>query len=296
MKVLLLGRDGQLGRALQPALAPLGALTALGRAELDLRDSGAVAGLLERLAPDVIVNAAAYTAVDKAESEPELAATLNALAPAVLAAHAARSGALLVHYSSDYVFDGSKPEAWNEDDIPAPLGAYGRSKLDGEWAVAASGCRHLVLRTSWVYAPWGANFLLTILRLARERPELRVVDDQVGAPTSVLALARATTGLVKRMQADAKRRGGLYHLAASGSTSWHGFAQAIVGAAGLQTPVRAITTPEFRSAARRPLNSRLDCSRIARDFGITLPDWRDGLREVMALLSPGNAGAGQERR
>ncbi len=290
MKVLLLGRDGQLGRALQPALAPLGAVTALGRAELDLRDGRAMTGVLERLAPDIIVNAAAYTAVDKAESEPEMADALNARAPALLAAQAARSGALLVHYSTDYVFGGGKPGAWTEDDVPAPLGAYGRSKLAGERAIAASGCRHLVLRTSWVYAPWGANFLLTILRLARERPELRVVDDQVGAPTSVLALARATTELAGRMQAEPDRRGGLYHLAAAGHTSWHGFAQAIVGSAGLATPVRAIPSSEYRSAARRPLNSRLDCARVARDFGIVLPDWRDGLREVMGgLAAPGQA-------
>jgi dTDP-4-dehydrorhamnose reductase len=290
VNVLLLGRDGQLGRALQSVLPSLGKLAAIGHAEADLADGKALASALARHAPDVIVNAAAYTAVDRAESEPELADAVNGRAPAILAAHAASSGSLLVHYSTDYVFDGARQGAWTEDDHPAPLGAYGRSKLAGERAIAASGCRHLVLRTSWVYAPWGANFLLTILRLARERPELRVVDDQVGAPTSVLALARATTELVGRMQSGPDRRGGLYHLAAAGHTSWHGFAQAIVGSAGLATPVRAIPSSEYRSAARRPLNSRLDCARIARDFGIVLPDWQQGLREVMdELAAPGQA-------
>jgi dTDP-4-dehydrorhamnose reductase len=271
---MLVGRDGQVGRELARSLAPLGEVHALGRSQLDLADAGRISAVVRAASPVVIVNAAAYTAVDRAESEPELAFAVNATAPGVLAAEAARLGALLVHYSTDYVFDGSKPAAYVEDDPPHPLNVYGASKLAGERAIAAAGCRRLILRTSWVYGPHGSNFMLTILRAARERPELRVVDDQVGAPTSSVALARAT--------AQVLRAGGegLYHLSAAGKTSWCGFARAILAHAGLDTPVVAIRSEEYPAAARRPRNSLLDNSRLQATFGVALAPWEEGLAEV----------------
>jgi dTDP-4-dehydrorhamnose reductase len=271
---MLVGRDGQVGRELARSLAPLGEVHALGRAQLDLADAGRISAVVRAASPVVIVNAAAYTAVDRAESEPELAFAVNATAPGLLAAEAARLGALLVHYSTDYVFDGTKPGAYVEDDPPHPLNVYGSSKLAGERAMAASGCRRLILRTSWVYGPHGSNFMLTMLRAARERPELRVVDDQVGAPTSSLAIARAT--------AQVLRAGGegLYHLSAAGKTSWCGFARAILAHAGLDTPVVAIRSEEYPAAARRPRNSLLDNSRLQATFGVALAPWEEGLAEV----------------
>jgi dTDP-4-dehydrorhamnose reductase len=274
LKILLTGRNGQVGWELLKALAPLGELTALGRAELDLRDAGRIREAVRASNPDVIVNAAAYTAVDQAESERDAAFAVNAGAPGVLAAEAKRSGALLVHYSTDYVFDGAKPAPYVEEDEPNPINAYGASKLAGERAIAASGCRSLILRTSWVYGPRGANFYLTMLRLARERPALRVVDDQVGAPTSSLAIARATAQLLR------PGAHGLYHLSAAGKTSWCGFARAIVAGAGLATPVTAIRTEDYPAPAKRPRNSRLDCSRLRADFGVALAPWEEGLAEV----------------
>ena len=279
MRILLTGRNGQVGWELQKALAPLGELTALGRAELDLRDAGRIREAVRASNADVIVNAAAYTAVDKAESEREAAFAVNATAPGVLAEQAKRSGALLVHYSTDYVFDGAKPAPYVEEDEPNPINAYGASKLAGERAIAASGCRHLILRTSWVYGPRGANFYLTMLRLARERPELRVVDDQVGAPTSSLAIARATAQLLR------PGAHGLYHLSAAGRTSWCGFARAILARAGIATPVVAIRTEDYPAPAKRPRNSRLDCSRLRADFGVALAPWEEGLAEV-TLAAP----------
>ena len=274
MRILLTGRDGQVGSALGRALAPLGEVIALARAELDLGDADAIRRVVRAANPDTIVNAAAYTAVDKAESEREAAFAVNAVAPGVLAEEAKRNGALLAHYSTDYVFDGTKPSPYVEEDTPDPINVYGASKLAGEQAVAASGCRYLILRTSWVYGPRGRNFPLTMLRLARERPELRVVDDQVGAPTSSLAIARAT--------AQALRPGahGLYHLSAAGKTTWCGFARAILARAGIATPVVAIRTEDYPTPARRPLNSRLDGSRLRADFGIELPTWEEQLAEV----------------
>jgi dTDP-4-dehydrorhamnose reductase len=274
LKILLTGRNGQVGWELLKALAPLGELTALGRAELDLRDAGRIREAVRASNPDVIVNAAAYTAVDQAESERDAAFAVNAGAPGVLAAEAKRSGALLVHYSTDYVFDGAKPAPYVEEDEPNPINAYGASKLAGERAIAASGCRSLILRTSWVYGPRGANFYLTMLRLARERPALRVVDDQVGAPTSSLAIARATAQLLR------PGAHGLYHLSAAGKTSWCGFARAILAGAGLATPVTAIRTEDYPAPAKRPRNSRLDCSRLRADFGVALAPWEEGLAEV----------------
>jgi dTDP-4-dehydrorhamnose reductase len=275
LKILLTGRNGQVGWELLKALAPLGELTALGRAELDLRDAERIREAVRASNPDVIVNAAAYTAVDRAESERDAAFAVNAGAPGTLAAEAKRSGALLVHYSTDYVFDGAKPAPYVEEDEPNPVNAYGASKLAGERAIAASGCRYLILRTSWVYGPRGANFYLTMLRLARERPELRVVDDQVGAPTSSLAIARATAQLLR------PGAHGLYHLSAAGKTSWCGFARAILAGAGLATPVTAIRTEDYPAPAKRPRNSRLDCSRLRADFGVALAPWEAGLAEVI---------------
>lgn len=274
MRILLLGRDGQVGRELARSLAPLGEVSALGRAQLDLSDAGRISEAVRGASPEVIVNAAAYTAVDRAESEPQLAFALNAAAPGVLAAEAARLGALLVHYSTDYVFDGAKAGAYLEDDAPHPLNVYGSSKLAGERAIAAAACRHLILRTSWVYGPHGSNFMLAILRAARERPELRVVDDQVGAPTSSVALARATAQVLR---AGAE---GLYHMSAAGKTSWCGFARAILARAGLHTPVVPIRSEQYPSAARRPRNSLLDNSRLRAACGVALAPWEEGLAEV----------------
>jgi dTDP-4-dehydrorhamnose reductase len=280
LKILLLGRNGQVGWELERALAPLGELTALGRANLDLADVPPLVARVRALQPEVIVNAAAYTAVDKAESERETAFAVNATAPRVLAEEAKRIGALLVHYSTDYVFDGAKASPYVEEDPTNPLNVYGASKLAGERAITASGCRHLIFRTSWVYGPRGANFMLTMLRLARERPELRVVDDQVGAPTSSSAIARATAAALERALRS-PGLAGLYHLAASGETTWCGFARAILAQAGLATPVVPIRSEEYPTPARRPRNSRLDCSRLRATFGVTLPPWQEGLREAM---------------
>jgi len=279
LRILLTGRNGQVGGELNKTLAPLGELTALGRAELDLRDAAGVRDAIRAAKPKVIVNAAAYTAVDRAESERDAAFAVNATAPGVLAEEAKRAGALLVHYSTDYVFDGAKPAAYVEEDEPNPINVYGASKLAGERAIAASGCRHLILRTSWVYGPRGSNFFLTMLRLAREKPELRVVDDQVGAPTSSLAIARGTAQLLTR------RAQGLYHMTAAGETSWCGFARAILSSAGLAIPVVAIRTEDYPAPARRPRNSRLDCSRLRADCGVSLAPWEEQLSEV-TLVAP----------
>ena len=276
MKILLTGRTGQVGWDLARLLPELGELRATDRGELDMADADSIRRVVRETRPALIVNAAAYTAVDKAESEPELAMRINGEAPGVLAEEAKRLGALFVHYSTDYVFDGEKAGAYVETDAPNPVSAYGRSKLTGERAVAASGCRHFVFRTSWVYAPRGRNFMLTILKVARERSELNVVDDQFGAPTSSAAIAEATMRAIGKGGGD-----GLYHMSAGGRTSWHGFAQAIVKSAGLGTPVRAIPTADYPTPARRPRNSMLDNAKLARDFGIALPDWREGLREVL---------------
>jgi dTDP-4-dehydrorhamnose reductase len=281
LRILLLGAQGQVGWELARRLPALGTVTATDRTTLDLANPEAIRRVVREANPELIVNAAAYTAVDKAESEPALATQINGDAPGVLAEEAKRSGALLVHYSTDYVFDGEKQGAYVETDAPNPVSAYGKSKLAGERAIVASGCRHLIFRACWVYGPRGRNFLLTILKAARERPELKVVDDQFGAPTSSGAIAEATK------QAIAAARGqGIYHLSAAGRTTWHGFAQAIVEGAGLKTPVRAIPSSEYPTPARRPRNSVLDNSKLKKDFGIALADWREGLREVLpqALL------------
>jgi len=279
LRILLTGAGGQVGWELKSTLAALGEVKAFDRAQLDLADTPRLIAAVRAMQPDAIVNAAAYTAVDKAETEREAAFAVNATAPRVLAQEARRAGALLVHYSTDYVFDGGKATPYVEDDPTGPVSVYGESKLAGEQAIAASGCRHLVLRTSWVYGPRGRNFLLTMLRLAKERPELRVVDDQVGAPTSSLEIARATATLL------AKGALGLYHLTATGETSWCGFARAILKRVGMATPVVAIRTEDYPTPARRPRNSRLDCGRLRADHGVALAPWDEALAETMAARS-----------
>ena len=286
MRLMLTGANGQLGWELARSLQPLGEVIALDRTQCDLERPDSLATVVETIRPDVIVNAAAYTAVDKAESEPQRARLVNAEAPGELARLARRHGALLLHYSTDYVFDGSKPGPYVETDPPAPLNVYGASKLEGERAIAAVDGEHLVLRTTWVYAARGANFLRTMLRLGAERETLRVVADQQGAPTWARNLADASALIVAQAQRE-RRQGsfesGLFHLCAAGHTNWHGFAEAIFAAArarGLPLAVRevaAIATTDYPTPAARPLNSRLDCSRLAGRFGVRLPDWSAAL-------------------
>ena len=284
MRILLTGCAGQLGRELKRSLACLGEVIACDRQEFDLADPDALRDAVRDAAPAVIVNAAAHTAVDKAESEPELAMAINAIAPGVLAEEAKRLGALLIHYSTDYVFDGTKPAPYTEDDSPAPLSVYGRSKREGELAIAAADGRHLIFRTSWVYGLHGANFMKTMLRLGKERDELRVVGDQIGAPTWSRHLADVTALVLARKDIP----NGLYHLAAAGETSWHGYAEAIfyeaqrVGLMDKSPVVHRITSADYPLPAARPANSRLDCSRFRRDFDLTLPDWRTGLIDCLA--------------
>ena len=284
MKLLLFGKGGQLGWELQRSLAPLGEVVALDFDSGDLcgsfTDPEGLARTVRLVKPDVIVNAAGHTAVDRAEAEPELARTLNALAPAVLAREASMLGAWLVHYSTDYVFDGSGSRAWVEDDAPAPLSVYGRTKLEGDIAIAATP-RHLIFRTSWVYAARGGNFARTMLRLAREREELTVIADQFGAPTSAELLADCSAHAIRAVVA-APRLAGLYHLVAGGETSWHGYACHVLARARARGQIlRAgpeqvvpIPTSAYPTPARRPLNSRLSTAKLGAAFGFHLPDWR----------------------
>ena len=291
MKILLLGRNGQVGWELQRALAPLGELHALGRDGADFADPESLAAPVRALGPDVIVNAAAYTAVDRAESEPDLARRVNAEAPAVLAREAAAGGAWLVHYSSDYVFDGSGDTPRDEDAPTGPLSVYGRTKLEAEEAIRASGARHLVLRTSWVYGRRGGNFARTMLRLAAERDRLAVIDDQVGAPTGADLIADVSAHAIRAVAAGAAP-GGTYHLVAAGETSWHGYACRVIEAArAAGSPVKvardaiaAVPTSAFPTAAERPKNSRLDTARLRRTFGLTLPPWQTGVDRLLADL------------
>jgi dTDP-4-dehydrorhamnose reductase len=300
MTILLLGKNGQVGWELQRSLAPLGDVIALDRHGAahpgqtgvwlagDLADPVGLARTVEALRPQVIVNAAAHTAVDRAESEPDLAHLLNAEAPGALARAAQAVGAWLVHYSTDYVFDGSGHRPWREDDATGPINTYGRSKLQGEDAVRAACERHLILRTSWVYAARGGNFARTMLRLAAERETLKVISDQVGAPTGAELLADVTAHAVRRLQADASV-GGTYHCAAAGFTSWHGYAQHVIGHAwALGRPlkahtdaVQAISTREYPTPAQRPLNSRLDCSKLQHMFGLQMPPWQQGVDRML---------------
>jgi dTDP-4-dehydrorhamnose reductase len=288
--LLLIGATGQIGSELRNALMDLGTVCTPSRSELDLRDERSIRRCVDTVRPGLIVNVAAYTEVDRAESEPDLAHRINATAPGILAEAAESLGAPVVHYSTDYVFDGRKDGAYREDDHPAPLNAYGQSKLIGEDAVRDRCAQHLVLRTSWVYGLTGKNFLRTMLRLAGQRDELRVVNDQVGAPTWSRAVAEATAAILSQARTpegfDLGPRAGLYHLTARGSTTWYGFAREIVSAAGFaeRVCVEPISTDEYPTAAMRPANSRLDCSRLETAFGVRLPHWRQQLELVMAEL------------
>ncbi len=290
MNILITGRNGQVGHALSqtPSLTNLGTCVFLDRSQLDLADFDALRNTVKNLRPDLIINAAAYTAVDQAESEDTLAHRINGEAPGVLAEAAKAVGAALIHYSTDYVFDGSKQGAWTETDQPSPLSAYGRSKLVGEQAIAAVGLPHLILRTSWVYGLYGKNFLLTMQRLAQTRDELSIVADQFGAPTWSQTIADATAATVRQLNEPAQlaEHSGIYHLCAGGQTSWHGFAQKIFDhPAMIQRPrLKAITTAEYPTPAARPKNSVMNTEKFRSQFG-ELPQWDEALRQCQQQLS-----------
>lgn len=287
MKILLIGKYGQVAWELQRTLAPLGEVAAVGRADLNLADAGAVRTCLSEMRPQVIVNAAAYTAVDKAETEKELCHQINATLPEILAGEAKKLDALLVHYSTDYVFDGTKTSPYGENDPTNPLGTYGASKLTGEQAVRAAGAEHLIFRLCWVYGARGQNFMLTMQRLAREREKLRVVRDQIGCPTWSRMIAEATAQATRQVMAGSERGDftGTYHLAASGNTSWHGFAARIVELLPESErkcrEVEAITTADYPTPAKRPAYSVLNCDKLEKTFGLRLPDWERSLRQVL---------------
>ena len=291
MRILLTGKHGQVGFELQRALAPVGEIYAVDQPECDLSDAVAIRALIQAYKPDLIVNPAAYTAVDKAESEPELAHAINAITPGVLGEEAAKRDAWVVHYSTDYVFDGTKPSAYTEEDLTNPLSVYGRTKRDGENALQASGARYLIFRTSWVVGAHGSNFAKTILRLALERESLNVVADQHGAPTSAALLADVTACLVRQRQreGDDNFPFGLYHLVAGGETSWCDYARFVVlealaaGKSLKLSPdaIRAIASSEYPMPAKRPANSRLDTRKLRDHFGLELPDWQSGVRYIL---------------
>lgn len=295
MKILLFGKGGQVGWELQRSLAPLGELVALSADSQDLcgdfTNLEGIAQTVRVVAPDIIVNAAAYTAVDKAESEPDLSRTINALAPGVLAQEAKRSGVWLIHYSTDYVFDGSGDRPWLETDSTGPLSVYGKTKLEGEDAIRATGCRHLIFRTSWVYAARGGNFAKTMLELARERDQLNVINDQIGAPTGADLLADVTAHAIRSalLYPDVS---GLYHLAAGGETSWHGYARFVIDLArqaGIEIKVASeaiqpVPTSAFPLPARRPKNSRLDTSKLQKTFNLILPHWQSGITRMLSEI------------
>ncbi len=285
-RILLFGRDGQVGWELRRTLMPLGEIIAPARAEADFADPDSLRAVVRRAAPQLVVNAAAYTDVERAEDESALADRVNGIAPSVIAEEVALQDAALVHYSTDYVFDGTKPGPYSEDDPTAPVSAYGASKCAGEMAIAATGATHLILRTSWVYANRGRNFLRTVLRLAGSRPELAIVADQRGAPTWSRAIAEATAAILARGWRPGQGLGapsGVYHLTAAGETTWYGFASEIVRLAHMRDaafpapPVQPIVTADYPTRAKRPANSVLDNSRLAATFGVALPDWRDQL-------------------
>ena len=279
-KILVIGRRGQVGWELRRTLAPLGEITAVDHPDIDLSAPEALRQLVRDVAPDLVVNAAAYTAVDKAEDETELCRLINAEAPRVLAEEAARLGARFVHFSTDYVYNGRKDGRWVETDAPDPLSVYGRTKLEGDLAIAATGVSHLIFRLQWVWGTRGGNFVKTMLKLSREREELKIIDDQVGAPTYSRHIAEAAALAVARWDSQ----GGIYHLANGGETSWHGFAKAIfeddpARQEQVLKSVVAIPTSAYPTKAERPLNSRLDQTRLLTDFDIRLPDWRSALRD-----------------
>lgn len=296
MKVLLFGKNGQVGWELQRALAPIADLVAVDREDTgvlcgDLTDVDRVLATVQRVRPDAIVNAAAHTAVDKAESEPDLARAINAGGPAVLARAAAECRAWLVHYSTDYVFNGSGSKPWTEDDVTGPLNVYGQTKLEGEQLIRSSGCRHLILRTSWVYASRGHNFARTMLRLAAERDHLTVIDDQHGAPTGADLLADVTAhALLAAIHRPALS--GTYHVTATGETTWYGYARHVIEtarAAGqpirlAPDAIRQVASTAFKTAAARPMNSRLDTSKFREAFDLTLPRWNLGVDRMLTEI------------
>jgi dTDP-4-dehydrorhamnose reductase len=271
VRILLTGRTGQVGFELERVLAGFAELVPADRTKIDFTNSALIRDEVRKTKPELILNAAAYTAVDKAESEPETAMQVNGVAPGILAEEAKKLGALLVHYSTDYVFDGSGTSPYKEDDAPNPINVYGRSKLEGERRIAASGCRHLLLRTSWVYAPRGRNFFLTIAKKALAGEPLRVVSDQRGAPTEARLIAETTRALLERGQE------GVFNVVPSGETSWHGFAQAIVQAVGSSVKVDAIPSSAYPTPARRPAYSVLSTGKIARALGKAPPSWESSL-------------------
>jgi dTDP-4-dehydrorhamnose reductase len=293
MRILLTGKNGQVGLELQRALAPLGEITACDRNQLDLSDVSQIRAKIRELQPQLIVNAAAYTAVDRAESEPEIAMQINAAAPAAMAEAAKEVGALFVHYSTDYVFDGTGTKPYTEDHATNPLNVYGQTKLAGEQAIASSGASYLIFRTSWVYGARGKNFLLTILRLARERSELTVVNDQIGAPTWSRDIAEVTAHVItnigagKNLAAAAAKFSGIYNLTASGETSWFGFAEFALSSVKLLNTVslKPLTTAQYKTPARRPLYSLLDPSRLTRTFGLAMPEWKASAAAVCEEIS-----------
>lgn len=294
MKFLLLGRNGQVGFESRRALATLGEVAAFDYPACDLTIPDSIRGVIRAVKPDVIVNAAAYTAVDKAEGDPQLAQAINAVAPGIIGAEAKKLGARVIHYSTDYVYDGTKTAPYVETDATNPLGVYGLTKRDGDLALAASGADYFIFRTSWVFGAQGANFVKTVLRLGAERDKLNVVSDQIGAPTSASLLADATAQVLAqlRWRNPADTPSGVYHLSASGETSWHGFAQAILqGAVSRRLTlklapeaVHAIPTSEFPLPAKRPANSRLDTTRFQETFGLALPHWQADLDHVLDRL------------
>ncbi|MBC3240156.1 dTDP-4-dehydrorhamnose reductase [Pseudomonas lurida] len=286
MRILITGQHGQVSRELQRHLQGLGELIVLGRDQLDLANPDQIRQQVRAHRPDLIINAAAHTAVDQAQSEPEVAFAINATAPGVLAEEAKALGIPLIHYSTDYVFDGSKPAPYTEADTPNPLGVYGQSKLAGEQAIATVGGEHLILRTSWVYSSHGKNFLLTMQRLLQEKPQMRIVADQIGAPTWAGSIASSTRTLIERWQAGEPGEWGVYHLTAGGETSWFGFAQAIGEHLRQQgkacADLEPIPSSAYPTPAKRPLNSRLDCTRLQQQWHVSQPHWQDALRECLA--------------
>ena len=288
-KILLTGKNGQVGWELQRTLAPLGEVVAVNRQEMDLVDPDSIRKIIREIRPGLIVNAAAYTAVDKAESEPDLAMVINGVAPGIMAEEAKRLNIAIVHYSTDYVFDGSKKNFYSEDDTPNPLNVYGKTKLAGEQAIQAVGVPHLILRTSWVYGARGKNFLLTILRLARERSELKIVDDQIGAPTWSRMLAEVTAQMLTQVYSPVSRASvsiadisDLYHVVSSGLTSWHGFAQKILEIVSSRTAhavpkLIPIPTAEYPAPARRPSNSGMSNEKLKHICGLVIPAWEESL-------------------
>jgi len=292
MRILLFGKDGQVGHALQRTLLPLGTIVALGRRQANLENPDALQHVLQQHHPDLIVNAAAYTAVDKAETEPARAHAINATAVAAMAAHARAHQALLLHYSTDYVFDGEHTQPYRETDAPRPLNCYGQSKLAGEEAIVASGCRHLILRTSWVFSAHGDNFVKTVLRLAQERSHLSVVADQVGAPTSAELIADVTA-LALAAWRRAALEDGLYHLSAAGQTSWHGLTCRVLEQWLAHGPPLALTPRQTLPAvsadsplpARRPAHSLLNTDKLSQTLGLSLPDWTIHVDRCVADLA-----------